>query len=972
MAVRETLELDLRKALSDVQTLERGIDELKKPVTIPIDLRGDAPQDIREIDQRLEDIEAGAREVASELGQMELAAGRAVVDFSKLATELNISEQEAEDLTREILGAQDAANRTSDAAREVARQLGLSEDDAKRFASEIGKGADRMDDLDDATRRTGRGLDTLRSGFSRLVAAAAVFVGIRELGQFASESITAFSGLQESTSKAEVVFGRFADRVFDFTENAPTELGSTRAAAIEAAASFGNLFLSVGLGQEAAAGLSTDIVQLGTDLASFNNISVDDALLRLRSGLVGETEPLRTMGVLLNEASVQAKGFELGLADANGVLSEAAKVQARYALIMEQTTTAQGDFIRTSSGLANSQRTATALFEEFKTRVGEGLAPAFQEILKLVPAIIDGFEDMIPSITSASLALAEFFTPKAGQADLLDFLNFITDLPRGFAEVGTAVNSIGNSLSTLGRTVLAVFNPLDDLSGPQAWAQGIERGAELAQDSLENINTQGLVQDLRNGQDAATALANRLAVVGQKGKLDPAFIRGLVTVAGTDLSRTRDALNALISDAERLNLAADDVTALRVALAQINSESESTEAERLAGRYQALADVAARDVVPTLDDMADSLADTQQSFVDLRTSTDPVISAWREMLTPAQDLELTLAALGEDVNIAADLFRQTLVPSVIDASQAVEDFNKDGKVSLDEFIASLRETETRTRAFRTNMLTILRQNVEAFAAIQAQPLEIAIELAAEAVTDPAKIEELAAAAVGDREALAEQINDIIRSAIQTARDDPALAEQELLASVTLFSDERIKQEIISRARAGIEASKTDVGNMIEDLFSRDDALNRAAGFTTDHYVEQLIERLGPATVAAGFDIFDLIEEAFTQEDAAASGAAQTVDEYRRAVINELAAQRFGFAGDIQDEMQRVLGASNLQIEVDVVPRLAPGTFTGTIGAGVVLNTTINNPTTTDLPTNVAQLEQSQSAVGGLINQVGPH
>ena len=98
-----------------------------------------------------------------------------------------------------------------------------------------------------------------------------------------------------------------------------------------------------------------------------------DALEKLRSGLVGEAEPLRVLGVNINEATTKAKAFELGLVGANGVVSEAAKVQARYALILEQTVTAQGDFARTADGVANTQRTLTAEWENAQVVIGQAL-----------------------------------------------------------------------------------------------------------------------------------------------------------------------------------------------------------------------------------------------------------------------------------------------------------------------------------------------------------------------------------------------------------------------------------------------------------------------------------------------------------------------------------------------------------------------------------------------------------------------
>ena len=106
--------------------------------------------------------------------------------------------------------------------------------------------------------------------------------------------------------------------------------------------------------------MSEQLLRLGADLASFNNLEVGDALDKLRSGLTGEAEPLRELGVLLSEDAVQAEALASGLAESTKAITEADKVQARYNLILKQTATAQGDFARTSTGLANAQRIISA------------------------------------------------------------------------------------------------------------------------------------------------------------------------------------------------------------------------------------------------------------------------------------------------------------------------------------------------------------------------------------------------------------------------------------------------------------------------------------------------------------------------------------------------------------------------------------------------------------------------------------
>lgn len=225
-----------------------------------------------------------------------------------------------------------------------------------------------------------------------LAIAGITVAGGAALGAGLVVATKAASDFSESASKVGVIFGSATKQIEAFGQSSAAALGLSRAQAYATTGQFGNLFTTMGLGQDAAAGMAVDITKLGADLASFHNIAGDDALDKLRAGLVGESEPLRSMGILLNEASVKAKAMQLGLADANGELSEGAKVQARYALIMEQTQAAQGDFARTSTGLANSTRIISAAFSDMQVQLGEqilpAVAPLVSEFAKNLPAAL--------------------------------------------------------------------------------------------------------------------------------------------------------------------------------------------------------------------------------------------------------------------------------------------------------------------------------------------------------------------------------------------------------------------------------------------------------------------------------------------------------------------------------------------------------------------------------------------------------
>ncbi len=219
-------------------------------------------------------------------------------------------------------------------------------------------------------------------------------------GQIGS-AITAASDLNETLSKTGVVFGQAADRVKEIGNDSIKSLGMSRNEALSAAAAFGNLFVSMKLDEQTAASMSTRLVKLASDLASFHNIRPEDALEKLRAGLVGESEPMRQLGVLLNETNVRAKALAMGFREVDGQLSESAKVQARYALILEQTTKAQGDFARTSDGVANSQRILDASVKDLSASLGRTFLPmaaatarALADLAMRIETVITRINDM--------------------------------------------------------------------------------------------------------------------------------------------------------------------------------------------------------------------------------------------------------------------------------------------------------------------------------------------------------------------------------------------------------------------------------------------------------------------------------------------------------------------------------------------------------------------------------------------------
>jgi hypothetical protein len=231
------------------------------------------------------------------------------------------------------------------------------------------------------------------SSSSNLMRTALAGVGAASVVKGLQSAVMAASNLSESIAKSDTVFGKNAQAIQAWSKTTATALGVSRQAALEAAGTYGNLFRAFGIAEGDAAKMSTSLVELAADLASFNNVAIEDALLALRSGLSGETEPLKRFGIALNEARLKEQALADGLIKTTkGVLPQAIKTQAAYALIMKDSALAQGDVARTSGGLANQLKFLKAGLEDAKAGFGEALLPAALSVVsafneKLLPAI---------------------------------------------------------------------------------------------------------------------------------------------------------------------------------------------------------------------------------------------------------------------------------------------------------------------------------------------------------------------------------------------------------------------------------------------------------------------------------------------------------------------------------------------------------------------------------------------------------
>lgn len=207
--------------------------------------------------------------------------------------------------------------------------------------------------------------------------------------------------LSAAVATSAQIFGGAAGEIEDWSQSSAEGFGLSQRAALEAAAGFAAFGKSAGLQGAELTSFSTSLTELAADLAAMKNTSVEDALTALQSGLAGEQEPLRRYQVLLSDAQLRQKAFELGIIDTtNNALTPQQRVLAAHAVIMQQTADAQGQFTREQDELGTSMAVARAQFEDASAALGEALLPLMTSAAQTAAGLAEGFSNLNPETQS--------------------------------------------------------------------------------------------------------------------------------------------------------------------------------------------------------------------------------------------------------------------------------------------------------------------------------------------------------------------------------------------------------------------------------------------------------------------------------------------------------------------------------------------------------------------------------------------
>lgn len=268
-------------------------------------------------------------------------------------------------------------------------------------------------------------LTTAKKGAAALGIAFSATAIVKGVYDVASASISLASNLQEVQNVVDVTFGDGADKVNKWASTAASAYGLSELAAKEAAGSFGAMFKAMGLGSEVVNEMSTEMAGLVGDFSSFYNVEQDAAATILRSAISGETESIKRYGVNMGVAALEAYALASGVGKSYEEMTIGEKAILRQNYLMKSLQDVQGDYVRTSDGFANSQRTMKLNIESVGTAIGNILLPSAAKGAQAVGDLaeqmaagidkrgiiggIDALADAAPVATAAVTGLAASF-----------------------------------------------------------------------------------------------------------------------------------------------------------------------------------------------------------------------------------------------------------------------------------------------------------------------------------------------------------------------------------------------------------------------------------------------------------------------------------------------------------------------------------------------------------------------------------
>lgn len=273
------------------------------------------------------------------------------------------------------------------------------------------------------------------------------------------------SDYEENLNKVDVAFKNNAEEVKAWAKTATTQFGLSENAALEATSLFGDMGTSMGLTTSEASAMATSLTGLAGDLSSFKNVGIDQAMTALNGVFTGETESLKTLGIVMTETNLKEFAEECGLV--YDEMGQAEKVTLRYNYVLSKTQNAQGDYARTSDGTANSMRTLQASIDNLGVAFGQHLLPIITPIINKVTDMVTQFgslDDETKKLIITVAGIAAAVGPILMVAGSIG--NAIGGISSGIGAILPVMGKMGPAIAKVGASALTAIPSIISFVAP--------------------------------------------------------------------------------------------------------------------------------------------------------------------------------------------------------------------------------------------------------------------------------------------------------------------------------------------------------------------------------------------------------------------------------------------------------------------------------------------------------------------------
>ena len=301
------------------------------------------------------------------------------------------------------------------------------------------------------------GIENLAKKAGKALAAAFT---VKKIFDFGKSCIELGSDLAEVQNVVDVTFSQMSKQVDKFAQNAAAQFGLSETMAKQFTGTFGAMAKAFGFSEKAAYDMSTTLTGLAGDVASFYNISQDEAYTKLKSVFTGETESLKDLGIVMTQTALDSYALATGFGNTTAKMSEAEKVALRYKFVQDQLTTAAGDFSRTSTGWANQVRILQLQFDSLRATIGQGLIAALSPVIQVINTIIG----KLLSMANAFKAFVAMLSGGKKDGNITETAAGMEAIAAAADKAGAATSGIGSAAKKAAKDIKSATTGIDELN----------------------------------------------------------------------------------------------------------------------------------------------------------------------------------------------------------------------------------------------------------------------------------------------------------------------------------------------------------------------------------------------------------------------------------------------------------------------------------------------------------------------------